>query len=212
LPTKRRSKSTATRTTEEIKMTLEEKIIDILENSITARVHFRCDGVNVWGEGYKIIADKIRSRAILCMENTRLPAGVAFYSAEPNKLSVSTEMANGMTSATEKALIVHEATHALEDRAARPMNLIDSECPAFIAQCMYLKIAMPNQFPFQAGPHVNIFAIAHDIASMMLRPGGNRTLMATSVELQSLKEAITACPLYHPSKDEIREFDGIAEV
>jgi len=198
--------------TKGIKMSLEEKIINILENSITARVHFRCDGTSVWGDGYKIVADKIRSRAILCMENTRLPAGTAFYSLEVNKLSVSTEMAKGMTSDTEKALIVHEATHALQDRAARTLNLIDSECPAFIAQCMYLKLAMPNQFPFQVGPHVDIFVIAHNIANTMLKPGGNRTLTAASVELQSLKEAISKCPLYHPREDEDREFDGIAEV
>lgn len=107
---------------------------------------------------------------------------------------------------------MHEATHALEDRAARDLNLIDSECPAFIAQCMYLKIAKPNQFPFQAGPHVNIFAVAYNIADMMLRPGGNRTLTAASLELQSLKETISMCPLYHPREDEVLEFDGIADV
>ena len=61
-------------------MALQDKIIAVLENAITSRVHFRCDGVSVWGGGYRIIAEKIRSGTITCVENTRLPAGVAKYS------------------------------------------------------------------------------------------------------------------------------------
>lgn len=193
-------------------MTIAEQIIAILEDDITEQVHFRCEDVSVWGGGYKIIARKIRDGDIMCMENVRLDDDVAMYTHTQNKFSVSTAMAQARVwHLIQKAMIVHEATHALEDRQRKPLNTIDAECPSYIAQCMYLKIAVPNRFLIpMSSPILNLFVVANNIAAQMVRPGGNRTLDSSSPDLAALKQEIRQIDVYRRTQHDLNQYDGIA--
>lgn len=64
--------------------------------------------------------------------------GSSGYDAWTNTIYVNFSFAS---SVTQKAMIVHEATHAMFDFQGKKMDIATSESLAYIAQCMYARLS-----------------------------------------------------------------------
>ncbi len=194
-------------------MSIECNVITILEEPVVRKINFRLPRtqgspeVPVYGNGYRIIARGIRNRNISIDYNIRAErAGAGIYDSQKQWIKLPTT--NPSQSIPHKALVIHEATHALLDYHRIPLRKSISEAAAYIAQAMYLKLKNAfDQLQFGNDPHfMDIMALAYQISDRILTTPG--TYYVTSEELQTLREAIRQAPIYR--EDLVVPYDGIA--
>lgn len=92
-------------------------------------------------EGYKfnpsnlsLMAYEIRDERMSVVFEPKLK-GKALYNSTENRLYLKVPMPGSLT---EKALVVHEITHAVCDFQGKKMDIATSESIAYISQCMFL--------------------------------------------------------------------------
>ena len=161
-------------------MSVQERIIAVLREPNTSRINFRHAGVPVYGSGFQTMATAIERGTIQVrlpdMNNQRLAAalhetGGAMYSHSTNTLTVAspTFLSDGL--AHNKALVVHEMTHALTDYHGEQLSTLVSETCAYIAQMMYVRVNDLDIDGFLNPVHdfrlKNIFQIAWAIACLL---------------------------------------------
>lgn len=143
-------------------MTINEQVARFLESPAVRRINFQCGPTRVWGGGYERIAAGIRRRVserhrIIVEANTVLQAvgcGNYNHSLGPNRVNKMMLPFLSMRSVQDRAITLHEATHALQDWCANPMMQADSEAAAYIAQMMYVHIET-GRFPYELEPGFN---------------------------------------------------------
>jgi hypothetical protein len=120
-------------------------------------------------------------------------SGMAEYDYSNNTLYL------GFKSATElskKALVVHEAVHAVYDQVKMKMSVADSESIAYIVQCQYARANNPNAGERLTSPNKakdKVFEIGWMIAGKLL---GQDTSALTDDDYKSMREAVSQHPFY----------------
>jgi len=150
---------------------LEDNIIRILESPEVRRINFQCGPVRIYGQGYRRVADAIRSRRLVCVHNTLAQqAGVALYqhAVGPNRVNRLQIPDPAFPNIHHKAMLVHEATHAIEDYHRRALNELDAEAAAYLAQMMYYRV-QDQLPPFSGGATwMDLAGIAYNIANRLV--------------------------------------------
>lgn len=194
-------------------MSLEEKVAAVLESRTVRRINFRCCNIPVYGSGFVKLAGAIRNRHIQVYENTVLAAaGVAMYryAVGRNAVNVLELPSSDPSSIAEKALIVHEMTHALEDYHRKDLNAINAECAAYVAQGMYLYLASPDRVPLPVDldeATQDLLLMAYSAGTDIATTRGGYNVSDTAA--RNIKERIEAHPLYRNKRGSIYSYDGI---
>ncbi len=135
----------------------------------------------------------------------------AALSGEAGYESGSNTLEFGFTSATtlsEKALVLHEATHALLDIIIAPgMKVGDSEAMAYIVQCQYARAnhtVAGERLLGDGTKEDKVFKIAWAIAGKILK---DKTPKAK--EYERLKKAVSKHPDYKDTYDDDAGWDGV---
>jgi hypothetical protein len=123
-------------------MAIKEEIINLLRSSEVSRINFRFNGILVNGELYSQVANAMEGaqpRVRVVSLPQHLPAGVT-ASYDPN-VNVLNFKFNSLRNVDDRALVVHEATHAGFDLARRRIWAGDDEACAYIAETLYHRYA-----------------------------------------------------------------------
>jgi hypothetical protein len=124
-------------------MTLEADVVRVLNDPALLAINFRAGATRVYGSGYRRIATAIEHGHIH-VEPDDGPRGRAHYAYtdegrwQADHLYLPPHY--DFVSPTSLALIVHEATHALQDYHRVAMGVIESECAAYVAQAFYFLV------------------------------------------------------------------------
>src|SRR5262249_23719195 len=119
--------------------------------------------------------------------------GMAEYDYSSNTLYL------GFTSTSEltkKALVVHEAVHAVYDLVKMKMSVADSESIAYIVQCQYARANNPNsqdRLMSQDKKKDKVFEIGWMIAGKLL---GQDKSALTDDDYKSMRDAVSQHPYY----------------
>lgn len=99
-----------------------------------------------------------------------------------------------MRTVQERAVAVHEATHALQDYCGNPMLQADSECAGYIAHQMYVHLEV-GRFPYESRIiGASLFALferCYQVAYRILTtPGGYAVTEREQAEIKGLVKAL----------------------
>lgn len=133
----------------------------------------------------------------LMVDDNPLFSGVGEYHTD----DVLTLSANQGQAVFVQALAVHEATHAIQDKAKLKLRVLDAEVGAYIAQGTYLAKRKVLASAF-GGPEKQIFVEAIQIGHRVLK--GEKVGNHTS----ALKSAIIGHPFYATAKSTQFTGDG----
>ena len=117
--------------------------------------------------------------------------GVAEYEWGTNTLYVGFPQAFDLG---QKALVVHEAVHAVYDLVKYKMSVADSESIAYIVQCQYARANNPNpadRLYSSSRKKDKVFEVAWAIAGRVLQG-----YSPTSDECAQLRDAVSQHPFY----------------
>jgi hypothetical protein len=201
-------------------MAIAEKVAAILREPATVRINFRYAGVRIYGSGYAAVAQAIEREHIA----VRLPgsavaqrlmrsSGVASYSSSENTLYVPSANFLEGNVIHDKALVVHEMTHALMDYHRHNMAVRQSEAVAYLAQMMYVFnhgiTSTERLLDFSEGTGGNesdIFIAAWNIAHSILTTRGGYDVAGDSGA--GLEAALARHPLYRRRADNETDYAG----
>ncbi len=111
-------------------MGLRTNIINLLASSSPARTDFTLFGRRIHGRDYGTIASAIRNGHIQIVQSATFPSGMAAYSRAMNCFTVGASPSD--------SLIIHEATHAINDWHGRTLRGTEDEGLAYVAQMVYV--------------------------------------------------------------------------
>jgi hypothetical protein len=114
---------------------MKQVVISVLDDANVNRIAFRFGPVNVTGAGYGSVKSAVQADRITAIHVPELGMNAAVYRWTANQFRLGFNSLGG--SADRKALIVHEATHAIFDMGSTRMKEKESEAGAYIAQCMF---------------------------------------------------------------------------
>jgi hypothetical protein len=117
-------------------MAMKDLVISVLDDANVSRIAFRFGPVNVSSTGYAAVKTAVDAGRIGAIHVPALGAANARYEYTPNNRFKLGYTALG-GSADRKALLLHEATHAIYDLNSTQMKQKESEAGAYIAQCMF---------------------------------------------------------------------------
>jgi|GEM_PF-2407193 len=128
--------------------------------------------------------------------------GMAYYEAETDTFYVD---GNGID-AWRKALIVHEAIHAINDIARINMDIATSEALSYVAQAQYLRgcLGSVRQLVSSNAKMDKLFELAWSLATT-LQIGKT----PTEAEYDALRVAINESPEYLGTGASMTNFDGV---
>ena len=105
--------------------------------------------------------------------------------------------------ATQRSIVVHEATHAVCDGWAKYMGNIQSEALAHLAQAVYYYNVTGHHFSFGYAPTADVLTTAVNVA-LRMKLDGNRTVSAA--ERSELYPRVMKLPSVPPGK--VLAYDG----
>ncbi len=194
-------------------MSVEDRmVIAVLGEQRVQRINFRFGPVRISGHDYSTIARGIRHTRLSCEvngDNRLMGAGSYVHGTSATSRDVIRLPFMEAHTPAEKALIVHEATHAIEDYHRATLHFLDSEGAAFLAQTMYGYLATNGGCPFDVPDSnaMDIFLTAHGIARRILTtPGGYEVFTR---ERESLRNAIARVQGYHDRRNQRVHYNGI---
>jgi len=118
-------------------MGLSNDVVGILKDEHCRSMDFYIAGLHVNGSGLAEVASQIDDGGIaVCGRDGMSTPGR--YRNTRDELQVQNDLAGVLDDAQNRALLVHEAVHALSDiRVSKKMTDLESESAAFIAQALY---------------------------------------------------------------------------
>lgn len=187
-------------------------VVEVVENPLVRRINFKFGPVRISGGDYLTIARAIRHHRIACEVNAeyaRYGAGAYVHDGIGVRRNIIRIPFQQAVTPAEQALIVHECTHAIEDYHGVPLQFLDSEGAAFLAQTMYGHLATSGGLPF-SHPDLrvmDIFTEAHLIAQRILTTRGGYEV--TDRERERLRNAIGMVDGYHNRRNSSVDYNRI---
>ncbi len=187
---------------------LDRAVTAILRSDKVQRINFTVEGVRVDGSGFTAVADAVQRGAIQVYTNTQLNGMARYrYRVGPNRVNVLEVPFAGWPGHPQRALVVHEAVHAMNDWRGRSVNSLADESAAYIAQWIYL-IWGGSRPSMGSDEQAMVEMFAFSIAEGLRRgtPPDRRSL-------EQLRDAILAMPAYRNlNREGFREraYDGLS--
>lgn len=166
-------------------------VMDVLAGSDTQKIKsFSFGGKGFTPMVFPILKDMIKSGTISVVYDSS-KSGMAEYDYGNNTLYLGFTEASSLT---RKALILHEATHAVYDMVKQKMSVADSESIAYIVQCQYARANNPDPSQRLTGntdAKDKVFELGWAIAGKLL--AGEKPTLS---EYNDMREAVSRHPYY----------------
>ena len=117
-------------------MSLRTNIITVLRSRHCSRINFNTGAVRINGADYSRIARCVENGQIQVVRSSSVPSSIAIYNKRFNCFVIGSSFSNN--------LIVHEATHAINDMHRQSIIDVDDEVCAYLAQMIYLFTENPG--------------------------------------------------------------------
>jgi len=166
-------------------------IINVLMASDTQKIRSFSFGGKGFGPAVFPILKTFIDSGTIKAEYDSSKSGMAEYDYGNNTLYLGFTEA---TSLTQKALIIHEATHAVYDMVSTKMSVADSESIAYIVQCQYARAnhSDPSQrLMGNTAAKDKVFELAWAIAGKLL--AGEKPSLS---ECNDMRNAVSQHPYY----------------
>lgn len=169
-------------------------VLDTLNDDVTLCMYFWVGPIYVSGIGYRMVRDNIYDGSIMVVEGDPHQT-LAFYDSSKDVLT--TQAGTSPPDLDQRALLLHECTHALIDVLNVPsVTRHVDELAAYIAQHVYLLrsnprwTVAPNNAPWQ-----NFFQGVFDLikARRLDTVAGNNIMISVS-DLEPLRQQLAALP------------------
>lgn len=175
-------------------------IMDVLKSPHLSAVDFTLEGRRYSQSDFTAISDFVRDRKINLDWDTTKGDSAAYFHI-PNRLELG--FANAGTT-LQKSVVVHETTHAICDKRARPMSVEEGEAVGHIAQCLYYRKATGRHiYEITYPPTADVLRVAGNIAIDIMKGDGVK-----EAPLKELYEKIDKVPT--TTKGAYFFYDGIA--
>jgi hypothetical protein len=185
-------------------------VLKVLRDPAVRQLSYRLESIIVFATDYERVALAIEKKKITVKDNPEF-VNNAVYNSRFNLLTIAAEGDN----LNKRGLIVHEATHALEDARSMPLTHGDGEMLAYVSQCLYMEKKGSPVTNYVAGfdPDVDsmigwnlIFQSAAAIAAAI-----NKGNDAPANEIASLRLGLHKSSWYRGVADKQWGFDGVGD-
>lgn len=192
-----------------------ENVKALLRGSVAQRINFRFRGVRVYGAGYAQIAEKIDAGDIKIrlsesqsMASMLQRHGGSVYNHVENTLYVPDVAFLELNDSFDKALVIHEMTHALADLQGNHMTKLKSESVAYIAQAFALMVGgmHRNHLARAVSPFREVLEAAWPIAESVYRTRGGYGIDENSAS-DALETAIQNIGVYANAVNETVDYN-----
>ena len=174
--------------------------MDVLKSPYIDAIDFTLEGRRYQPSDYKPIMEFVRDRTIHMDWVMGMDDSAAYFHI-PNRFEL------GFTEATttlRKSVVVHEATHAVCDKRARPMTVEEGEAVGHIAQCLFYRKATGRHIhEITYVPTADVLMVAGNIAIDIMKGDGVK-----EAPLKELYKKIDKLPT--TTKGAYFFYDGIA--
>jgi hypothetical protein len=121
---------------------LKQEVITLLRSPTVAKMNFKYDKFSITGADYADLAHDIALGKVGVLTDKLEDGAGAQYEQlpqhdHPNTLVFPTTWTSIGTSAWRRMSVIHEATHAIQDKRAKNMNEVDAEAPAFFSEALF---------------------------------------------------------------------------
>jgi hypothetical protein len=158
----------------------------LLSDSHCSAIDFHIAGLHVDGTGLSAVASCIRSGHIaLCPRDDLDTAGRYRFSRD--ELQVQSDVADDLDDVNNRALIVHEAVHALTDMRRVAMSDLQSESVGYITQALY-KLLARNGRRWRSSVAIHTAALGVVVAKGL---NGRRGVRVEFDDYSSVRRAIS---------------------
>jgi hypothetical protein len=169
-------------------------VLDTLNDSVTLGMYFWVGPIFVSGIGYRLVRDNIYGGSIMVLEGAANQT-LAFYNSSTDVLT--TQTGTSPASLEQRALLLHECTHALIDvfNTSGVTRHID-ELAAYIAQLVYTMRSNPSwTMAANNSPWPNFFQGVFNLikARGLDTIAGNSTMISVN-DLEPLRQQLAALP------------------
>jgi len=178
-------------------------VLEALADPTLGRINFRIRGFEISPVLFARVKAKVEAGGIGVafndsLRNPRTGLPFCVYKVDANRMTLGFNSAAGLN---ERALVIHEATHAACDVALySAMTTVDSEIMAYIAKAIFLTVKL-GSLPFQADA---IIANSQILADIVL---SGRPLSPN--DLISITQAIFQHPDYAGTAAMRVGYDGV---
>lgn len=197
-------------------MSLKNNLVDVLFSEPARWVNFMHAKRGVAPIAFYHLAAAISTGRVKTKIDPSIQGRTAYYDPSSNTI-IASDHDVGSTYWDEKALLLHEATHAILDGIyagkdmygkRAPMRVVDDELMAYIAGGLYL-VAAGAAGSSKSNPEREAIKLAR--AKLNPRPkwDGCLTFEFTAGELQPLRNAIIADPKYRSDWSTVALHNGL---
>lgn len=196
-------------------MGLKQNLIDALMSPPIRWVNFEHQNRGIAPIVFYHLAGRVQEGKIKTKIDSSIQGRLAFYDPATNTV-IASDNDFGSTYWDEKALLVHEATHAILDTIyagkntqgkKAPMLVVDDEIMGYLAGAFYL-VAAKATGSSKSGPEREALKIAKSKLNPDQKWDGCLTFKFSAKELQPLRTAITSDPLYRADASKNAVHDG----
>lgn len=196
---------------------LKLEVVALLRSPVVAKMDFKYDKFRISGNDYRKLADDIVLGKVGVFADTLSPGAGAEYQqlpvhTHPNSLVLPANWNMIGADVWRRMSVVHEATHAVQDKAAKNMSEVAAEAPAFVAEAVFVLLDGKSESIFDRIPKAAtydetrmIYRRAWLAAKELLGPPKRKEIAAWRVE--HINKAVDAHSLY--DRRTMYTFDGI---
>jgi hypothetical protein len=124
-----------------------DDVLAVLSDPLLNQMLFSVGAITVSGNEYANLADYIKDGDIQVSPGTE---AMAFYDAHAN--TIITQAGNPPLNLADRAQLLHECTHAVVDINELPVERLDNEVAAYLAQVTFMDISNPVPLPGPVHP------------------------------------------------------------
>lgn len=196
---------------------LKMEVVALLRSPVVGKLEFKYDKSIFSGEDYRKLADDIMLGKVGVFTDTLSPGAGAEYHqlpshAHPNSIVLPVAWNMIGNDLWRRMGVVHEATHAIQDKRAVTMSEVDAEAPAFVSEALFVLLdgkTHPMFDMIKKAPTYNetrvVYRRAWLAAQEFLGPPKRKEIATWRVK--HINEAVHAHSLY--DRNDNYRFDGI---
>jgi len=196
---------------------LKSEVVALLRSPVVAKLDFKYGSSIFRGDDYRKLADDITHGKVGVFADTLSPGAGAEYQQlavhdHTNSLVFPADWTMIGADVWRRMSVIHEATHTLQDKAAKNLNQVAAEAPAFVAEALFVLLDGKTESIFDPIKKSDkfdetrvIYRRAFLAAKELLGPPKRKEVAAWRVE--HINKAVHAHSLYDRNKS--YKFDGI---
>ena len=178
-------------------------VVKALSDPLLRRMDFFVDDFHIRVEAYETIRDLIEDEQILVVDGK--DPNKSTY--DPATDTIATRYgANSPAGLDDRAMLIHECTHAIKDMERVTITALGNEAAAYIAQATYLLLSDPN---YNTTGKIHKAALHQARRFELHKTEGMRKHIDTS-EIGALFQTVAESPVYRQDIGRLSIADGIS--